>query len=252
MGPSTGLTKRCPGGSLLETGRSSSVLICPKKASCVSTRNLAPGSTLSLGSRWAPNSVKVPSSRRIFFALSCSACAPSTRKPGLLKVSCSVTDLLPSSVVMALLRARGEIPAHLVYSGIAMEEDHRGGGGAMEGVVGRILEIPLHHGHPLARKNVRRVQLYTSLQVSLQLGYQHCGPMANSPVREGHHQIVREDTGEHLVAPLAVKLVQGLIEEAGSGFREIPSLIVLQAGRLQEGVCQLGFDPVEAASHRSQ
>src|SRR5919202_308082 len=129
MGPATGLTKRCPGGSLLETGRSTSLLICPKKASCVSTRNLSPGSTLSLGSRWAPNSVKVTSSRRIFFALSCSACAPSTRKPGLLKVFWSGTHFPPSSVVVAPLRARGEIPAHLVYSAVAMEEDHRGGGG---------------------------------------------------------------------------------------------------------------------------
>src|SRR5919202_5120014 len=143
MGPATGLTKRCPGGSLLETGRSTSLLICPKKASCVSTRNLSPGSTLSLGSRWAPNSVKVTSSRRIFFAIPCSACAPSTRKPGLLKVSCSVTDLLSSSVVMALLRAWGEIPTHPVYSAVAMEEDHGGGGGAVEGVVGRILENSL-------------------------------------------------------------------------------------------------------------
>src|SRR5919199_4683160 len=180
MGPATGLTKRCPGGSLLETGRSTSLLICPKKASCVSTRNLSPGSTLSLGSRWAPNSVKVTSSRRIFFALSCSACAPSTRELGPLTVFCSFTDLLPSSVMVALLRTWSEIPTHLVYSAIAVEEDHRGGRGAVEGVVGRILEVPLHHGRALTRKNVRRVQLYTGLQVPLQLGYQHCVSMANT------------------------------------------------------------------------
>src|SRR5215208_3414742 len=146
------------------------------------------------------------------------------------------------------LRVRRKVQVHPGNPAVAIEANHRDSGGTAEGIFGRILVGSFDYGHLLARDYVREVQLHPGFQVSLEL-LDHPAASVGGSVGEDERGILREGAREDLIALSPVVLVPSGPEEASLGLCESSCFAMLKTGGFQQGLGQLDFDLVKAASH---
>ena len=117
---------------------------------------------------------------------------------------------------------------------IALEVDLRGGGGTVEGIVARVLEIGLQDDYVLARQHIRGVQLYPGFHVAIQALHHEAATVQGSSVGKDAGGGVGVGVQQEFVSLAAVYLLCGGPEVAGAGLRETAGLVVGEPRRLQQ------------------